>query len=76
MDALRSLGGRGSTTEIDGRVAESLELTAQDLTIPHGPPSSTRTEFSYRMAWARTRLKNAGRVLKLGGKVWAIADLE
>jgi restriction system protein len=60
LQALRELGGSGSTDEIYQRVAENLKLPEAVLNMPHDPETSNQTEVQYRMAWARTYLKKFG----------------
>ena len=60
LQALRELGGSGSTDEIYQRVAENLKLPESVLNVPHDPETSNQTEVQYRLAWARTYLKKFG----------------
>ena len=60
LQALRELGGSGSTEEIYQRVAENLKLPESILSVLHDPETSNQTEVQYRMAWARTYLKKFG----------------
>ncbi|PAW80849.1 MAG: restriction endonuclease [Pedosphaera sp. Tous-C6FEB] len=60
LQALRGLGGSGSTDEIYQRVAEDLKLPESVLSVLHDPETSNQTEVQYRMAWARTYLKKFG----------------
>lgn len=60
LQALRELGGSGSTDEIYQRVAENLKLPESVLSVLHDPETSNQTEVQYRMAWARTYLKKFG----------------
>lgn len=71
--ALRALGGSGSVEEIDSQVIEdeSINEEAQSITHNGGP----RTEVQYRLAWARTYLKNPGLVVNSRRGVWALTDL-
>ena len=57
-------------------MAESLGLSAEDLALTHNPKLGPRTEFTYRMAWARSSLKKAGLIEKVAPGVWAIQDAE
>lgn len=60
LQALRELGGSGSTDEIYQRVAEDLNLPESVLSVLHDPETSNQNEVQYRMAWARTYLKKFG----------------
>ncbi len=37
LEALKSLGGSGTIVEIDSKVAEILDLSDQQLEVPHNP---------------------------------------
>ena len=54
---LRELGGSASNAEIDEKVSELLQLPEEILEMPHNAEKSNQTEFQYRLAWARTYLK-------------------
>jgi restriction system protein len=73
VEALRELGGSGTNEEIERLVAERAGLTPAQLVLPHDPYVPTRTEFAYRMAWARTRLRQEGAIERLGAKRWALS---
>lgn len=70
--ALKSLGGSASIAEIDERVAELLQLPEPVLEIPHNPEKSNQTEFQYRLAWARTYLKQYGLIENSSRGIWVI----
>lgn len=69
--ALKELGGSGKNKEIDEKVAELMSLPDDVLAVPH-LNSSSLSEVSYRLAWARTLLKNYGAVENSARSVWAI----
>ena len=71
--ALKELGGSGSIAEIDDKVAELLDLPEDIIDIPHNPEKSNQTEFGYRLAWARTYLKQYGLIENSTRGVWAIS---
>lgn len=60
LQALRDLGGSGSSDEIYQRVSENLKLPEEVLGTLHDPETSNQTEIQYRLAWARTYLKKFG----------------
>ena len=72
LEAVKQLGGSGTIEEINTRVAENLQLPDDQLDIPHNPANDTRTEFEYRMAWARTTLKLAGLLDNSTRGVWSL----
>lgn len=69
LKALQELGGSGSVSEIDKKVAEILQLSEAELSIPHKGGTS---EVSYRLAWARNYLKNYGLLENSSRGVWAL----
>ncbi|MBK8998670.1 MAG: winged helix-turn-helix domain-containing protein [Myxococcales bacterium] len=71
MTALRALGGAASNDEIETHVAAALGLSEAQRTLRHGQ-DGTRTELGYRLAWARTRLKEAGVIVGDGHGRWRI----
>lgn len=73
FQALRELGGSASIDEIDEHVGLILELPEEVLEIPHNPETSNKSEFQYRLAWARTYLKAYGLIDNSSRGVWVIA---
>lgn len=71
--ALKELGGSGSIAEIDERVGELLQLPESVLELPHNPEKSNQTEFQYRLAWARTYLKQFGLLKNASRGTWVIS---
>lgn len=71
ISSLKALGGSASIDELEVKAAELLKLSEKDLSIIH---KGNRTEFSYRLAWARTYLKNAGLVDNSERGVWSLTN--
>ncbi len=69
--ALKLLGGSGKNDEIYEKAVELLNLSDDVLEIPH-LNSSSMSEVSYRLAWARTLLKNHGAIENSKRAVWTI----
>lgn len=70
--ALKELGGSGRNDEINKKAYQILKLPNDVLEILH----TGRTSFSevdYRLAWARTLLKNYGAIINSARSVWVIA---
>ena len=67
--ALHELGGSASNDELEGKVAELMELSDNQLSELH---SGNRTKFSYRLAWARTYLKLFGVITNSSRAVWVL----
>lgn len=72
LQALRELGGSGTIDEITQRVISNLKLSNEVANQLHDPDNTNETELEYRLAWARTYLKNYGILEKSGRGVWAI----
>jgi len=67
--ALKELGGTAHFKEIEKIVAKRLNLTeAATSTIRSG----NRTEFAYRLSWARTKCKSEGTIRNTGKGVWQL----
>lgn len=69
--ALKTLGGSGKNNEINEKAIEILELSDEVCSIPH-LNSSSLSEINYRLAWARTLLKNYGAIENSARSVWSI----
>lgn len=71
LRALRELGGSGSVQEIYERATTLMGLSESQLAVPHGDRDNL-SEVGYRMAWARTYLKNAGYIENSQRGVWTL----
>ncbi len=71
MQALQQLGGSGSTTEIEEKVAEVLNLSEEEINEIH---TGNRTELDYRLAWARTYLKYYGLIENSSKGIWSLTS--
>lgn len=69
--ALKLLGGSGKNNEINDKAAEILNLSDDVCSISH-QGSSSLSEINYRLAWARTLLKNYGAIENSARSVWSI----
>ena len=72
LRALEALGGSASIHELDDRVSKDLGLADAILDVVHG--DGPQTEFAYRCAWARTRLRRIGAVDNSARGVWTITE--
>ena len=72
LRALEELGGSASIHELNDCVATDLEVREAVLDVIHG--TGPQTEFAYRCAWARTRLRHIGAVENSARGVWAITE--
>lgn len=69
LEALHALGGSGSNSEIDEKVAEILKLTEDEINEIH---LGNRTKLGYRLAWSRNYLKRYGLLENSTRGVWAL----
>ena len=71
--ALKALGNSGKNNEINEKAIEILGLSDEVCSIPH-LKSSSLSEVHYRLAWARTLLKNYGAIENSARSVWSITS--
>lgn len=69
--ALKNLGGSGRNDEINKTVYTILNVSDKVLEILHVGRTSL-SEIDYRLAWARTLLKNYGAIENSARSVWSI----
>lgn len=60
VEVLEAKGGSASIREIEEGVISRLNIPTRVCKLPHDPRMDGRTELQYRLAWARTNLKNYG----------------
>jgi len=60
VEVLKSLGRECELRELETIVGAKLSLTSDQLAIPH---DRSRTEFQYRLAWARTYAKRDNKII-------------
>ena len=73
VHALRARGGSATIDELEEAVAAATGLSEAERSQPHG--DGPRTEFSYRLAWARTYLKKGGALDNSERGVWHLTPL-
>lgn len=71
FQALKKLGGSGKNDEILACVIQSLNLPDEVVDFPHNE-STSLSELSYQLAWARTYLKKYGAIENSARCVWSI----
>jgi restriction system protein len=71
LTALHKLGGSGSVDEIEEKVATLLGLTDEQANEIH---RGNTTKLRYRLAWARTSLKQFGLLENSSRSVWALTE--
>jgi hypothetical protein len=69
LEFLRSDATEHSNFEINAAVASRLNIPEHLLKEIH---SGNRTEFEYRMAWARTKAKSEGRIFSPKRETWTL----
>ena len=72
LKAIKVLGGSASNVEIVQKVIEQEGFSEEIQNEMHG--NSPRTELEYRMAWAKTYLKNYGALENSERGVWSITN--
>lgn len=76
LKALEASGGSASNQELSEQMAADLSLSDEVLDVPHlrhGRPTS-KSEFNYRSAWARTYLNKAELIENASHGIWAITE--
>jgi restriction system protein len=73
VDALRELGGTASVADIEQTVARRLNLSPEQLGLPH---DKSRSEFQYRLGWTRTYAKKDGLVVSSRRNHWSLAETQ
>lgn len=73
LRAICSAGGSATLQEIAELVVQQENVSEAVQGVPHG--DSPRTELEYRLAWARTYLKNIAAVEQSARGVWRATDL-
>jgi restriction system protein len=68
VHALRARGGSATIDELEEAVSQIANLSDEQRTKLHG--DGPRTEYSYRLAWARTYLKKGGALDNSERGVW------
>ncbi|MCG3776887.1 MAG: Mrr restriction system protein [Nitrospira sp.] len=76
LEALKQLGGSATLDELNEATCSKLNLTPEQLQIPHANENDARTEIEYRLAWTRTILKSAGLLTNSSRGVWVLVDAQ
>ncbi|MBN1572249.1 MAG: restriction endonuclease [Deltaproteobacteria bacterium] len=69
LQALHELGGSATISELEEKTVEIMNLSEDDISEIH---SESRTEFSYRLAWARSYLKKYNLIENSSRGVWSL----
>ena len=72
LNALRKLGGDAHIRDIESEIARQLRLGDKQLSIPR--PGDSRTQFQYHAAWARTQLRELGKIESASTGTWRLTD--
>lgn len=73
LRAVRDLGNSARLDEIDEKVIEQEAFSEEQLAVLHN--DGPRSELEYRLAWARTYLKNIGALVGVSRGVWETTEL-
>ena len=74
IQTLKVLGGSGSNEEINNKVAEIVNIPADQLEILHNPEKGGMTEIEYRLMWTRTYLKMYGIIENSTRGIWSLTE--
>jgi restriction system protein len=69
LEAIKKLGGSASISELEEEVANSLQLTDEEIAERH---NAQYTKLEYKLGWARTYLKAYGLLDNSGRGVWVL----
>ena len=72
LEAISSSDGSASIKEIAIRVVEIMNLLPEVVEVPHG--NGRQTELEYRLAWARTYLKQFGLINNSERGIWSLTS--
>jgi len=72
LQTLYRKGGSGTIKELYDSATETMQLSDEVASIPHG--KSGRTEVQYRIAWALTYLKRVGLLTNSSRGVWSLSN--
>lgn len=70
--AMRSLGGSARNSEIEQKVIEIENYSNEVIAVMH--TNMRQTKLQYRLAWARTRLKNIGALESRETTLWVLTE--
>ena len=73
LDALRALGGSATVAEMEEYVSANLDVPSTVLEIPSTAHPS-KTVVMYRLAWARSYLKDFGVITNSQRGVWTLTE--
>lgn len=74
LKALKALGGSGTLKEINDHVIEASDFTSETIEKLHNPETGNQTEIEYRLAWARSYLKQYGLIDNSARGVWSLTQ--
>lgn len=69
IEAIKANGGQASNKEIHNYCVRRLGLSTEAVSILH---KGNRTEFEYRLAWARTMAKSKGFIKSSSRMTWSL----
>ena len=71
LKALKVLGGSGAISEIEDEVSKILNLTEDEINEIH---KESTTKLAYRLAWARSYLKQYGLIENSSRGIWTLTE--
>lgn len=71
VEVIKELGGTAHFKDIERAVIKKLGLSSESISQIR---TGKRTEFAYRLSWARTKCKSEGLITNSGSGVWKLAS--
>jgi restriction system protein len=71
VEGIRALGGKATNKQILEWAISSLRLTPEQTGLIR---AGNRTELEYRLAWARTKARKQGLIMRIGPSCWAVLE--
>jgi restriction endonuclease Mrr len=72
VEVIRELGGTAHFKDIEKAVLKKLDLSSEATSQVR---SGKRTEFAYRLSWARTKCKSEGLITNSGSGIWKLVNI-
>lgn len=72
VEVIRELGGTAHFKDIEKAVLKKLDLSTE---LASQVRSGKRTEFAYRLSWARTKCKSEGLITNSGSGIWKLVTI-
>jgi restriction system protein len=74
VEAIKDLGGAGSTGEIFDQVVKNMNLSPEVLEVKND--TTGQSEVEYRLAWSRKYLQKFGLIRNTSNEIWSLSSPE